>query len=58
MMWKISAVLALLWAALTFVLHKGGYVHIIAIAAISIFFVQLVGYRNTQYHKKHDHPDR
>jgi uncharacterized membrane protein len=53
MMWMISAGLVLLWAVLTFVLHKGGYVHIIVIAAISIFVVTLIGYRKAQYHKRH-----
>ncbi len=52
-MWKISVGLALLWAVLTFLFHKGGYVHIILIGAVSIFFVFLVGYRKTQYHKTH-----
>jgi uncharacterized membrane protein len=53
MMWMISAGLVLLWAVLTFVLHKGGYVHIIVIGAISIFVVTLIGYRKAQYHKRH-----
>jgi len=52
-MWVISGALALLWAILTFVLHKGGYVHIILIGAVSIFVVKLIGHRNTQYHKTH-----
>ncbi len=53
MLWKVSAGLALLWALLTFVLHKGGYVHIILIGAVSIFFVHFVAYRKIQYHKTH-----
>jgi len=53
MLWKISAVLALLWVVLTFLFHKGGYVHIILIGAVSVFFVQFVHYRKTQYHKTH-----
>lgn len=50
-MWTISLVLALVWLVLTVLLHKSGYVHIILIAALSIFVVKLTGYRNTQYHK-------
>ncbi|HEY6231528.1 MAG TPA: hypothetical protein VIW64_09690 [Pyrinomonadaceae bacterium] len=50
-MWKISAALATVWIILTLVLHKGGYVHIILIAAISIFGVHLIAWRKTQYHK-------
>jgi hypothetical protein len=36
---------------LTFARHKGGYVHIILIGAISVFVIQLTAYRKTQYHK-------
>ena len=50
-MWIISLVLAIVWLVLIFPLHKGGYVHIILIAAISIFVVKWTGYRHTQYHK-------
>jgi len=53
MLLKVSVGLALLWALLTFVLHKGGYVHIILIGAVSVFFVHFLAYRNTQYHKTH-----
>jgi Flp pilus assembly protein TadB len=53
-MWIISAGLAIVWFVLTFLLHKAGYVHIILIAAISIFVVQFTAYRNTQYHKPHE----
>jgi len=51
-MWILSAGLAIVWFVLTFLLHKGGYVHIILIAAISIFVVQFTAYRKTQYHKQ------
>jgi len=53
MLLKVSVGLAVVWAVLTFVLHKGGYVHIILIGAVSIFFVHCVAYRKTQYHKTH-----
>jgi hypothetical protein len=52
-MWMIDAALVLVWAVLKFVLHKGGYVHIILIFAISLFVVQLLAYRKTQFHKTH-----
>jgi uncharacterized membrane protein len=51
-MWIVPLVLAIVWFVLTFLLHKSGYVHIILIAAVSIFVVALTGYRNTQYHKR------
>ena len=40
-----------IWFILKFLLHKGGYVHILLIGAISVLVVQLVAYRKTQYHK-------
>jgi hypothetical protein len=53
-MWIAPLVLTIVWLVLTLVLHKGGYVHIILIAAISIFVVKWTGYRNTQYHKRNE----
>ena len=43
--------LVILWFILKFVFHIGGYVHIILIGAISVFFLHLLAYRKTQYHK-------
>jgi len=40
-----------LWLALKFVLHKGGYIHMLLVAAISIAVVQLVAERKNRYHK-------
>ena len=48
----ISAVLAMVWLVLTLLFHKGGYVHIILIAAISVFGVQFIAWRKAQYHKQ------
>ena len=50
-MWIAPLVLVIVWLVLTLLLHKGGYVHIILILAISIFVVKWTGDRNTQYHK-------
>ncbi len=50
-MWIVSGGLLFVWFILKFVLHKGGYVHILLIAAISVIVVQLLAYRNTRYHK-------
>jgi len=49
---RLSGGLLVLWFTLTFLLHKGGYVHIFLIAAISVFGIQLLAYRNAQYHRK------
>ena len=48
-MWLIVAVLMAIWFVLKFLLHKGGFVHIILLTAISIFVVQLIAYRKTRY---------
>jgi uncharacterized membrane protein len=50
-MWIISAGLLIVWFILKFALHKGGYVHILLIGAISVLVVQVIAYRKTQYHK-------
>lgn len=50
-MWALSAILFLVWFVLKFLLHKGGFVHILLLAAISIFVVQLVTYRKTRYQR-------
>jgi Flp pilus assembly protein TadB len=51
LIWIISAGAAMIWLVLTLLFHKGGYVHIFLIAAISIFGVQLMAWRKAQYHK-------
>ena len=50
-MWFLSAALLIVWFILKFLLHKGGYVHILLVAAISVLVVQVAAYRKTQYHK-------
>ena len=50
-MWVVSAGLAIVWFVLKFVLHKGGYIHILLIASISVLVVQLIASRNTHYHR-------
>ena len=50
-MWVISSLILLIWFILKFLLHKGGYVHILLILALSMFVVQVLAYRKTQYHK-------
>ena len=50
-MWFVSAALLILWFILKFLLHKGGFVHILLLSAISVFVIQLLAYRKTRYHK-------
>jgi hypothetical protein len=48
-MWLIVAVLMIIWFVLKFLLHKGGFVHILLLTAISVFVVQLMAYRKTRF---------
>jgi uncharacterized membrane protein len=50
-MWIVSGVLLFVWFILKFFLHKGGYIHMLLIAAIFVLVVQLLAYRNTRYHR-------
>jgi hypothetical protein len=52
LMWVLSSLILLVWFILKFLLHKGGYVHILLILSLSMFGVQVLAYRKTQYHKK------
>jgi len=49
-MWAASGILLFVWFILKFVLHKGGFIHILLITAISIAGVQFIAYRKTRYH--------
>ena len=53
-MWVAFSILMALWLILKFVLHKGGYVHMILIAAITIMVVELIARRNARYHQSVD----
>ena len=57
MLWGSSAVILLVWFVLKFVLHKGGYIHILLLLGLSILVVQIVAYRNTQYHLRQQRPN-
>jgi hypothetical protein len=51
-MWVVSAALMLVWFVLAVLFHKHGYVHILLIAALSVFGVEFIAYRKTRYHSK------
>ena len=53
-MWFAFKLLMAIWLILKFVLHKGGYVHLLLVAAIAIMVVQLIAERNARYHKAVD----
>ena len=50
-MWVISSLILLVWFILKFLLHKGGYVHMLLLLSLSIIGVQILAYRKTRYHK-------
>lgn len=50
-MWAVSGILFILWFVLKFFWHKGGFVHILLLSAVSVFVVQLIAYRKTRYQR-------
>jgi len=52
MLWYTGSLLLLVWAVLTFVLHKGGSIHILLFLAISFYLVQLAQDRRTKEYKR------
>ena len=50
-MWALSGILFIIWLVLKFLLHKGGFVHILLLGAISVFVVQFIAYRKTRYQR-------
>lgn len=50
-MWVFSGILLLVWFVLKFAFHKGGFIHILLLAAISVAGIQLIAYRKTRYQK-------
>jgi hypothetical protein len=51
MLWVIDAAFLTSWFVLKFVLHKGGYVHILLIAAITVFVVKVLALRKTRFER-------
>ena len=50
-MWAAVAILFGAWFVLKFVMHKGGFIHILLVTAISVLLVQVMADRKTRYHK-------
>ncbi len=50
-MWVISSLILLVWFILKFLLHKGGYVHILLLLSLSMFGIAVLASRKTRYHK-------
>ena len=51
-MWAVVGLLLAVWFVLKFFLHKGGFIHILLLTAISILVVQVLADRKTRYHTK------
>lgn len=50
-MWIVGTGLLVVWFILKFGFNKGGFVHILLIAAISILVIQFVAERKTRYQR-------
>lgn len=51
-MWITGSGLLVIWFLLKFVFHKGGFVHMLLLAGISILVIQLVADRKTRYQRR------
>jgi hypothetical protein len=52
MLWLLGTSLIVIWFILKFVLHKGGFVHVLLVGGFSVLVVQFVAYRKTKYQKE------
>jgi uncharacterized membrane protein len=52
MLWIIGAILIVVWLVETFLLHKGGLVHVILMVAISTFVIQFAQDRRTKEYER------
>ena len=50
-MWAVVGVLLVVWFVLKFAFHKGGFIHILLLTALSILGVQILAYRKTRYQR-------
>jgi hypothetical protein len=50
-LWLISGVCLIIWLILKLAFHKGGYIHMLLVAAFSMAVVQITADRKTRYHK-------
>jgi cbb3-type cytochrome oxidase subunit 3 len=59
-MWLVGSSLLVIWFILRFVLHKGGFVHVLFLTGFSLLVVQFVAYRKEAVKKSVNgfHPGR
>ncbi len=51
MLWIVGAGLIVIWFFLKVLLHKGGFVHILLLAGISLLIIQFAAYRKSRYQR-------
>jgi hypothetical protein len=51
MLWILGAALIGAWFVLKFILHKGGFSHILLLMGISLLIVQFAAYRRANYQR-------
>lgn len=49
-MWVVSGLLLAAWFILKFVLHKGGFVHMLLLFGLTLAVIQFMAERKTRYH--------
>jgi ABC-type iron transport system FetAB permease component len=52
MLWVVGLALIVIWFVLKFILHHGGFVHMLLIGGISILVVQFAAERRTRYQRQ------
>ena len=52
MLWLTGSLLLILWIITKFLLHKGGMVHLLLVAALSLFVIQFAQDRRTREYKR------
>jgi hypothetical protein len=48
MIWLLGIALTLIWFVEKFILHKGGFTHILLLCAIAVFVIQWVAHRRAR----------
>ena len=52
MLWIAGSIVVAIWLVLTFLLHKGGMVHVWLMIAVSMFLIQFVQDRRTRAYRR------
>lgn len=53
MLWILGGVLIAFWFVLKFILHKGGFIHILLLIGISLLVIEFAAYRKARHHRKY-----